>query len=63
MPVACLRRFRPTCWLLAIALSSPVLAAVSVLDASGQAVTLVHPASRIVSLSPHATELLFAIGA
>ncbi|HJV07578.1 MAG TPA: cobalamin-binding protein [Chromobacteriaceae bacterium] len=63
MPVACLPRFRPTCWLLAIALSSPALAAVSVLDASGQAVTLAHPASRIVSLSPHATELLFAIGA
>jgi iron complex transport system substrate-binding protein len=40
-----------------------VSATVSVLDDSGNAVTLAAPAQRIVSLAPHATELLFAAGA
>lgn len=43
--------------------SSPVGAAISVTDDGGRAVTLPHPARRIVSLAPHATELLFAAGA
>ena len=37
--------------------------AISVRDDSGATVELVQPARRIVSLSPHATELLYAIGA
>lgn len=46
--------------LLAIA---PASAAVSVTDASGHTVTLAEPARRVVSLAPHLTELLFAVGA
>jgi len=38
-------------------------AAISVRDDSGTEVTLAAPATRIVSLAPHATELLFAAGA
>ena len=43
--------------------ANPLLAAVSVIDDAGRNVTLARPASRIVSLAPHATELLFAAGA
>ncbi len=42
---------------------SQVMAAVSVTDDEGHTVTLRHPAQRIVSLSPHATEMVYAIGA
>ena len=38
-------------------------AAVTAPDASGKPLTLTGPAQRIVSLSPHATEMLYAIGA
>lgn len=38
-------------------------AAISAVDDSGHAITLPSPATRIVSLAPHATELLFAAGA
>jgi len=38
-------------------------AGITVIDAHGQSVTLERPAQRIVSLSPHLTELLFAAGA
>ncbi|MGI4849389.1 MAG: cobalamin-binding protein [Janthinobacterium lividum] len=38
-------------------------AALTVQDDSGHAIVLAHPARRIVSLAPHATELLFAAGA
>ncbi|WP_087688647.1 cobalamin-binding protein [Pandoraea sp. PE-S2R-1] len=38
-------------------------AAISVKDDTGATVTLAAPAQRIVSLAPHATELLFAAGA
>lgn len=41
----------------------PALAAISVQDDSNRPVTLTAPARRIVSLSPHATELLYAAGA
>jgi iron complex transport system substrate-binding protein len=37
--------------------------AVSATDGAGRRVTLAKPAERIVSLAPHATELLFAAGA
>ncbi len=36
--------------------------AVEAVDATGRTVTLDHPAQRIISLAPHATELLFAAG-
>jgi iron complex transport system substrate-binding protein len=39
------------------------MAAVQALDDAGTTVTLAAPASRIVSLAPHATELLYAAGA
>src|SRR5690349_13900105 len=38
-------------------------APVSAIDATGARITLADPAMRIVSLAPHATELLFAAGA
>jgi len=38
-------------------------AAVSVTDDAGHVVTLSYPAQRIVSLAPHLTEILFAVGA
>ncbi|MFO1304254.1 MAG: cobalamin-binding protein [Burkholderiales bacterium] len=38
-------------------------AAVSVVDDAGNTVTLARPAQRIVSLAPHATEMLYAAGA
>lgn len=41
----------------------PALAAVSVIDDGKHNVTLSAPAQRIVSLAPHATELLYAAGA
>lgn len=44
-------------------LAAPACAAISVTDDAGRTVTLPVPARRIVSLAPHATELLFAAGA
>ena len=43
--------------------TAAVNAAVSVQDDLGVTVTLAKPAARIISLAPHATEDLFAIGA
>jgi iron complex transport system substrate-binding protein len=43
--------------------STTTSATVSVVDDNGNTVTLAAPAQRIVSLAPHATELLFAAGA
>jgi len=42
---------------------TPAVAAVTVTDDGGHVLSLPRPAERIVSLSPHATELLFAAGA
>lgn len=50
------------CVLLQAGFSSAV-AAVSVLDDTNHTVTLTTPAQRIISLGPHATELLYAAGA
>lgn len=48
-------------WLVPLwALAAP---AISVVDDSGQTLRLTEPARRIVSLAPHLTEMLFAIGA
>ena len=40
-----------------------VCGAVTAVDASGANITLAAPARRVISLAPHATELLFAAGA
>jgi iron complex transport system substrate-binding protein len=48
------------CLLLAL---RPALAAVTAVDDAGLTVTLAAPAQRIVSLAPHTTELLYAVGA
>jgi iron complex transport system substrate-binding protein len=53
-------------WLLLAALSAIAIdarAAVAAVDASGTNIELAAPARRVVSLAPHATELLFAAGA
>jgi iron complex transport system substrate-binding protein len=50
--------------LLALAACAPTaLADIAVRDDSGAEVRLKEPAQRIVSLSPHITEILFAAGA
>ena len=49
--------------LIALLAAAPVLAEIVVKDDAGQVVRLAQPARRIVSLSPHITENLFAIGA
>lgn len=43
--------------------TAPAQAQIEVVDDAGRTVTLSSPARRIVSLAPHATELLFAVGA
>lgn len=45
-----------------LAIATPARAAVSTTDDTGETVTLPQPAQRIVSLAPHATELLYAAG-
>jgi iron complex transport system substrate-binding protein len=67
MPVrlSCLARRLCARGLFALALTiaaAPAFATISVTDDSGATVTLQRPAQRIVSLAPHATELLFAAG-
>lgn len=49
-------------WALWVCVALPAAAAVSVVDDAGRRVTLARPAQRVISLSPHATELLFAAG-
>lgn len=51
------------CCALALLPFSSALGAVSVMDDAKRTVTLPGPAHRIVSLSPHATEILYAAGA
>lgn len=46
-----------------VANTAALAAPVSVVDDTGQTVTLAAPAKRIVSLAPHITELLYAAGA
>ena len=51
-------------WLLAtLALSSLTRAAVAVSDDTGRTITLPHTPTRIISVAPGATEMLFAAGA
>lgn len=55
---------RPERLLLCLCLALPVQAsAVAVSDALGYRVELAHSAMRIISLAPHATEMLYAAGA
>jgi iron complex transport system substrate-binding protein len=49
--------------LAAVVAAFAAMAEVTVTDDAGQRVSLAQPALRIVSLAPHATELLFAAGA
>ncbi len=55
-------RFIKTAALGLILIAGAANAAVSVQDDGGNKVTLAQPAQRIVSLAPHATELIFAAG-
>ena len=55
--------FRNTLLLVVCFLCLPARAQIAVTDDAGQLVKLPAPAQRIVSLSPHITELLFAAGA
>ena len=52
-------------WVLLVAqlAAQPAHAAVSVKDGSGATITLAQPAQRVVTLAPHATELVYAAGA
>lgn len=47
---------------MALSLALPARAGIEVLDDEGRKVTLDRPASRVISLAPHITELLFASG-
>jgi iron complex transport system substrate-binding protein len=49
--------------LLLLLCSLPLQAAVTVVDDTGRRLSLARPAERIVSLAPHITEQLFAVGA
>jgi iron complex transport system substrate-binding protein len=60
------RAFHGAVFLLATMLTfagAPAWAAISVVDDSGNTVSLERPAQRVVSFAPHITELLFAAGA
>ena len=48
---------------LLIITTSTAHAAITLVDATGQRITLAAPAQRIISLAPHITELLYAAGA
>ncbi|MCC7041743.1 MAG: cobalamin-binding protein [Burkholderiales bacterium] len=48
---------------LGLLVGASVAAPIRVVDDDGTALELAHPARRIVSLAPHATEMLFAAGA
>ena len=49
--------------IVALLLSASVQAAISVTDDLGHTVSLAKPAQRVISLSPHVTELIFSAGA
>lgn len=54
--------FMPAIVLGAALVAGSATAAISVKDDGGNTVTLAQPAQRIISLAPHATELIFAAG-
>ena len=51
------------CIICCLAIHANANAAISVVDDDGDTVVLPHPAQRIVTLAPHLTEMMFAIGA
>ena len=59
----CRIRFMLAGCAMALLALAPAFGAISVVDDAKRTVTLPAPARRIVSLAPHATELLFAAGA
>ena len=54
---------RTLCIALLLLAAGSAHAAISVKDGSGATVTLAQPAQRVVTLAPHATELVYAAGA
>ena len=44
-------------------MSQSAYAAITLQDDTGSSITLPHPARRIISLAPHVTELIYAVGA
>ncbi len=62
MATGLLRHIAVTSVLIFFLAPAAARAEVTVIDDSGQPVTLRAPAKRIISLAPHATELLFASG-
>ncbi len=61
--VSLIRALRGLLLFAALSLSAGLAAEIVVVDGSGARVELAQPALRIVSMSPHLTELLFAVGA
>ncbi len=55
-------KLRTLLFLVLILLTQLASAAISLVDDEGQTIVLASPARRIISLSPHVTELLFAAG-
>jgi iron complex transport system substrate-binding protein len=53
---------RAAAFVLSALLASHAQAAVTVVDDAGRRVTVQQPARRVISMAPHATELLFAAG-
>lgn len=78
-PVICRSGFSPTCraearptnlviiftWIMLNGFLWPIsaVADIKVVDDLGRTITLMQPATRVISLSPHVTELLYAAGA
>lgn len=53
---------KPILSVLLLTMAAAANAAVTVVDDTGARVTLAQPAQRVISMAPHATELLFAAG-
>jgi iron complex transport system substrate-binding protein len=63
MKISSARASRFTAIMLALLLHGPAWPDIRVTDDAGQQLILLKPAQRIVSLAPHITELLYAVGA
>ena len=48
---------------LILLMSQAAFASITLQDDTGRSITLTHPARRIISLAPHVTELIYAVGA
>lgn len=49
--------------ILILLMPQAVFAAITIQDDTGRSITLTYPARRIISLAPHVTELIYAVGA